>query len=47
MVVIGICLRDSTGEFVIAKIDFFYPLCDVDIEEDVGSHTTLNWIACL
>lgn len=47
MVGIVVCLRDVVGEFVIAKTDCFSPLCDVDVEEDVGLHATLEWIAGL
>jgi len=44
---IVICLKDIAGEFVIAKTDCFSPLCDVDVGEDVGLHTTLDWIVDL
>ena len=42
MVGIGICLRDDQGEFVLAKMDCFSPLCDVDVREAAGLHTVLQ-----
>ncbi|AES65960.1 hypothetical protein MTR_2g059470 [Medicago truncatula] len=47
MVGIGICIRDDQGDFVMAKTDSFSPLCDVDVGEVVGLHTTLQWMADL
>ena len=47
MVGIGICIRDDQDEFVIAKIYCFYPLCDVDVSEAAGLHTTMYWLAAL
>jgi len=44
MMGIGICLRDDTSEFVSAKTDCFFPLCDVDVGEAVGFHTALRWM---
>ena len=44
---IGICICDDHGEFVMAKTDCFSPLCDVDVGETVGLHTTLQWVAGL
>jgi len=34
------CIRNDGGEFVIAKTDWFAPLCDVEV---VGLHTSLQW----
>jgi len=42
MVGIGICIGDDQGEFLMAKTDCFTPLCDVDVSEAVGLHTTLQ-----
>ena len=42
MLSIDICLRDDHGEFFLAKTDCFSPLCDVDVGEVVGLHTTLQ-----
>jgi len=39
------CIRDDVGEFVLAKTDWFAPLCDVDVGEVVGLHTTLEWVS--
>jgi len=47
MVGIGICIGDDQGEFVMAKMDCFSPLCDVDVGEAVGLHTALQWVADL
>lgn len=47
MVGIGICLCGDLGVFVLAKTDCFSPLCDVDVGEVVGLHTTLKWLADL
>jgi hypothetical protein len=47
MVGIGICLRDDHGDFVMVKTDCFSPLCDVDVGEDVGLHTTFQWLVAL
>jgi hypothetical protein len=44
---IGICTRDDHGDFVMAKTDYFSPLCDVDVDEDVGLHTALQWLTTL
>jgi hypothetical protein len=47
MVGIGLCLRDDACEFVLAKTDCFSPLCDIDVGEAVGLHTTLEWVTDL
>ena len=47
MVGIDICIRDDQGEFVMAKTDCFSPLCDVNVGEVVGIHTTLQSAADL
>ncbi|XP_024640526.1 uncharacterized protein [Medicago truncatula] len=39
---LGMCIRDDAGEYVLARIDWFYPLCDVVIGEAVGLHTALQ-----
>jgi hypothetical protein len=36
------CIRNDAGEFVLAKTVWFAPLCDVDVGEAVGLHTTLE-----
>ena len=36
MVGIGICTHDDQGEFVMAKTDCFFPLCDVDVGDIMG-----------
>jgi len=44
---IGVCICDDQREFVMAKTNCFSPLCDVDIDEAVGLHTTLQWVVDL
>ncbi|AET02060.1 hypothetical protein MTR_8g031800 [Medicago truncatula] len=39
------CLRDNTGDFVLAQTDWFAPLCDVDAGEAVRLYTTLEWVS--
>jgi len=47
MVGIGICLRDDRGEFISAKTDCFFPLCDIAVGEAVAFHTALKWMVDL
>jgi hypothetical protein len=47
MIGLGMCLRDDACDFVLAKTDWFAPLCDTDVGEAVGLHTTLEWISDL
>lgn len=47
MVGIDICIRYDQGEFVMAKANCFSPLCDDDVGETVGLHTTLQWVVDL
>jgi len=42
MVGLGMCLRDDDGAFVLARTKWFAPLCDIDVGEVVGLHTTLD-----
>jgi len=42
MVGLGMCLRDDASDFVLAKTDWFAPLCDTDVGEVVRLHTTLE-----
>jgi hypothetical protein len=42
-VVIGMCVRDDAGDFVLAKTLWLSPLCDIDLGETVGLHTTLEF----
>ena len=41
---LGMCLGDDDGAFVLARTEWFAPLCDVEVGEAVGLHTTLDWI---
>ena len=41
------CIGNDVGEFVLAKTDWFAPLCDVDVGAVVGLHTSLEWISNL
>ena len=45
MVGLGMCLRDDDGVFVLAKMEWFAPLCDIDVGEAIGLHTALDWIS--
>lgn len=40
---LGMCIQNDAGEYVLARIDWFSPLCDVVIGEAVGLHTALKW----
>jgi len=42
---VGMCLRDDDGALVLARTEWFAPLCDVEVGEAVGFHTTLDWIS--
>jgi len=44
MVGLWICIRDDVGKFVLAKMACYAPLCNVDVGEVVGLHTTLEWV---
>ncbi|RHN44999.1 hypothetical protein MtrunA17_Chr7g0225511 [Medicago truncatula] len=41
---LGMCLRDDSGDFALAKKDWFDSLCDIDVVEVVGIRTTLEWV---
>jgi len=38
-------LRDDDGASVLARTEWFAPLCDIDVGEVVGLHTALDWIS--
>jgi len=38
------CIRDEHGAFVLAKIDWFSPICEVHIEEALGLISALEWV---
>jgi len=42
---LGMCLRDDDGAFVLARTEWFAPLCDIDVGEAVGLHTALDWLS--
>ena len=42
---LGMCLRDDDDVFVLARTDWFAPLCDIDVGEAVGLHTALDWLS--
>lgn len=44
---LGMCIRNDVKEFVLAKTDWFAPLCDIDLGEAVGLHTALQWVSNL
>jgi len=37
------CIRDDAGDSVLARIGWFFPLCDVMTVEAIGLHTALQW----
>jgi len=39
------CLRDDDGAFVLARTEWFAPLCDTEVGEAVGLHTMLDWLS--
>jgi len=41
MIDLGMRIRDDIGDFVLARTDWFSPLCDVTIGEGVDLHTVL------
>jgi len=38
------CRRDGTCTIVLAKIEWFSPMCDVHISEALALLSTLGWI---
>jgi ribonuclease HI len=44
MVGIGMCIRDENGTFVLAKQEFFSPICEVHIGEALGLLSALDWV---
>jgi len=42
---LGMCIRDEDGAFVLARTECFAPLCDIEVREAIGLHTTLDWIS--
>jgi len=41
---IGMCIRDYEGTFVLAKLEWFEPKCDMYIGEALSLLSTLHWI---
>ena len=41
---IGVCIRDSEGNFVIAKTAWITPILDVDVGEAPGLLSALQWV---
>ncbi|XP_058776277.1 uncharacterized protein LOC131650592 [Vicia villosa] len=41
---IGACIRDDTGQFIVARTEWFSPCTDVAIGEALGLLKTLNWV---
>jgi len=40
---IGMCIRDAEGAFVLARIEWFSPVVDVDIGEAIGLLKAMEW----
>ncbi|CAJ2643989.1 unnamed protein product [Trifolium pratense] len=41
---IGTCIRDDQGRFVVAKTEWFSPVCDVEMGEAQGLLQALKWV---
>jgi hypothetical protein len=41
---IGMCIRDDSGTFVLAKTEWISPLCDVHVGEALGLLSALEWV---
>lgn len=41
---LGMCMRDENGTFVLAKQEYFSPICEVHIEEVLGLLFALDWV---
>ena len=41
---IGMCIRDDIGTFVLAKTEWFSPICEVHIEEALGLLSAIEWV---
>ncbi|KEH22549.1 hypothetical protein MTR_7g053400 [Medicago truncatula] len=42
--VVGMCIRDDTSALVLAKTEWFSPLCEVHIGEALGLLSALEWV---
>ncbi|KEH40774.1 hypothetical protein MTR_1g034430 [Medicago truncatula] len=42
---LGMCLRDDDCAFVLVRTKLFAPLCNIDVGEAAGLHTTIDWIS--
>ncbi|KEH25194.1 hypothetical protein MTR_6g016265 [Medicago truncatula] len=43
LVGIGMCIRDENGHFVLARTDYFSPICEVHIREALGLLSAMDW----
>ncbi|PNY01699.1 cytochrome p450 [Trifolium pratense] len=41
---IGTCIRDDQGRFVVAKTEWFSPVCDVEMDEAQGLLQAFKWV---
>jgi ribonuclease HI len=41
---IGTCIRDYQGSFVLAKMEWFSPICDVEMGETQGLLHAFRWV---
>lgn len=39
-----VCIRDDHDDFVIAKIEWITPICDVRMREAIGLLSALRWV---
>ena len=44
MVGIGMCIRDENDIFILAKQEYFSPICEVHIGEALGLLYALDWV---
>jgi len=44
---IGTCIRDDSSSFVLARTEWFSPLCDVHVGEALGLLSALEWVHLL
>jgi len=41
---VGMCIRDETCSFVLAKTEWYSPLCEVRVGEALGLLSALEWV---
>lgn len=41
---IGVCIKDDTGTFILAKTEWFTPVCEVHVGETLGLLSSMEWV---